>query len=463
MSAVLLLTASLMITPQQDVAQSNLSGVVSNEEGTPVAGATVFVYTAAPRRGAGVLCPSCYSDCRKHAVSQEDGRFSIESLDPQLLFRVLFVAEGLDPAFLEQVDPSAGPVSIKLKRRHVPDDPRCVVRGRVVDQVGNPVVGALVEPFGCKNEQGRRLGGIPGVDPKAITNLAGEFLITAEQPAIAFDLRVRAREFAPRLFALAPTGEKPLQLELTPGTTVIGRVLKDGKPLVGAAIGLIQVDRQIVDMRIGPNGTFAGFDGTGPLPVRGFVGSYEIATDERGEFMFRSVVANEDMYVYGVMNSLKDQGAIVAKKIRSGTEAGTDAGDLIIESGYRLSGRVSLEGGEPVPAGTRVIITRLNVADGQLVEVNPDGTFVAKGLPTDVYFVNVGVSGYRLSNKNRSKDRLSTGLKGLINSDTTEINILMSPGDPQLQSVAALPPGERAEIARSTLELQTRRLQGTEP
>src|SRR2546425_546079 len=137
--------------------------------------------------------------------------FSIESLDPQLLFRVLVVAEGLEPAFLERVNPSAGAVEVKLKRRDVPDNAQ------------------------------RVLG---------------------------------------------------------------GRVLKDGEPVTGVVVGLVQADRSIMDsqisLRLGPDGKFIESNLAGPRPVRGFVGTYQIATDDHGEFLFRNVVAGEEMYVYGM-------------------------------------------------------------------------------------------------------------------------------------------------------------------
>jgi len=36
-----------------------LTGVVQDQKSQPVAGATVFIYTAGPKDGPGILCPSC--------------------------------------------------------------------------------------------------------------------------------------------------------------------------------------------------------------------------------------------------------------------------------------------------------------------------------------------------------------------------------------------------------------------
>ena len=60
----------------------------------PIPQATVFIYTAKPRVGLGIMCPGCYVDCGKKATTDAEGKFLIAKLDPELLFRVLVVAEG---------------------------------------------------------------------------------------------------------------------------------------------------------------------------------------------------------------------------------------------------------------------------------------------------------------------------------------------------------------------------------
>ena len=46
----------------------NAAGTVKDSQGTPLDHANVFIYTAAPKEGVGILCPSCYADCRKHST-----------------------------------------------------------------------------------------------------------------------------------------------------------------------------------------------------------------------------------------------------------------------------------------------------------------------------------------------------------------------------------------------------------
>jgi len=43
-------------------AAPKLTGTVRDDAGEPLPGASVFIYTAAPKEGVGLLCPSCYAD-----------------------------------------------------------------------------------------------------------------------------------------------------------------------------------------------------------------------------------------------------------------------------------------------------------------------------------------------------------------------------------------------------------------
>ena len=116
-----------------------LTGVVKGSDDRPLAGAMVFIYTARPRSGTSTACPSCYLDCRKHAETDADGAFAIASLDPALLFQVGAIAEGHQASFQADVDPAAGPIRVTLSpQRPLPDNPRRVVRARVVDADGSP-------------------------------------------------------------------------------------------------------------------------------------------------------------------------------------------------------------------------------------------------------------------------------------------------------------------------------------
>src|SRR5678816_1457699 len=117
---VLLIAALTVLAPAQteqnpSPARADLAGTVKDNDGKPISQASVFIYTAGPKEGTGILCPSCYADCRKHTTTDSNGRFKIESLDPMLLFRILVVAKGKEPKFVPKVDPATKPLDVALK------------------------------------------------------------------------------------------------------------------------------------------------------------------------------------------------------------------------------------------------------------------------------------------------------------------------------------------------------------
>jgi len=161
----------------------DLVGQVKAGENVPKA--SIFIFTAGPKVGTSTFCPSCYADCRKSAKSDAQGEFKIESLDPQLLFRILVVAKGYKPKFVAKVDPAVGPVKVELEAVEAREiAPEKSIQGKVVDAEGKPVVGAVVEAHGIrkKNDAGSMWGQLPGVDPLAVTDDQGEFLLTSRDP-----------------------------------------------------------------------------------------------------------------------------------------------------------------------------------------------------------------------------------------------------------------------------------------
>ena len=215
-----------------DRARPNLEGHVQ-ARGKPVPDATVFIFTAGPKVGTSTFCPSCYADCRKSAKTDAEGKFKIESLDPKLIFRILAVAKGFAPKFESKVDPDEGPVYVTLKAVDLAGvTPDRSLRGRVVDTDGKPVLGAVVESHGVrrKDDSGTMWGQLPGVDPLAVTDESGEFLLTAIDPFVSLDVRVQARTFANKQFSNLTSGTAQHTLKMTEGVTVKGRAVYQGKP-----------------------------------------------------------------------------------------------------------------------------------------------------------------------------------------------------------------------------------------
>ena len=286
-------------------ARPGLSGTVSAKGGAPLpVPATVLVATAAPKSGSSTFCPSCYADCAKHVRTDADGRFRIESLDPQLTFRLLAVAKGYQPKYVLNVDPATGtPVNIELEPIESSSAaPDRSLRGRVVDPKGEPIEGAVVEMQGIETRDGGgRWGMLTGIDPLAVTDEKGEFLITSKTPFELMSVKISARTFADKPFNRLSSGAERHELVMTEGAAVTGRLLFQGKPLAGVSVGVSSVDRT------------AG----------NYLGHFEVDTAARGNFAFVNLPPDADFLIYSLMGSMKDYGAVPTRKIHTGKDGET--------------------------------------------------------------------------------------------------------------------------------------------
>lgn len=277
---------------------AEITGRIVDDAGAPIANALIHVYEARPRIGVSSVCPSCYRDCGKKEPSAQNGEFRITNVDDELVFRLLAVAEGYEPAFAAKVDPRGGAVTIAMKKR---DLDGLLVRGKVVDDEGKIVVGATVTPQAVRQKNRTGYGQIPGVDPLSITNERGEFALRVP-PDTTLDVRVKARNFAAKIEeSIAPGESRTIQLGL--GTTVVGRLEKDGKPLAGVPVEFVQKWRAAAT----------------------FMGVEEIGTDEEGRFIMTALPPGHEYFVVpkGV--------AAEAKLICTATEgASIDAGTFVV-------------------------------------------------------------------------------------------------------------------------------------
>ncbi len=402
----------------------DLTGIVSDAAGAALPEATVFIFTAGPRVGTSTFCPSCYPDCRKNATTDKDGKFKIEALDPNLLFRLLVVGADHKPKFVTKVDPFKEPVRVAL------DDldrekygPKQTLSGRVVGPDGASVFGAAINFELFMGEEANCGGQCEGVDLVAVSDREGRFLITSQKKFDWMTVSVEARGFARRkFFKFAST--KTHELNLTEGATVTGRIVKDGRPLQGVAAGLVSVDRS-----------------------DNFTGNFEVATDESGRFIFPNVPPYQHYFVHGLMDSLKELGCVAVKGLRVTSNGSTkDTGDLAVVPGLRLTGRIVLSDRRTIPQKTRVHIGRQDAWDSLGVELDAEGRFDVKGLPAESFGISLRVPGYTMSLKNKSIDRLNGDcLVGRIDQDT-DVLILLEPGrfqPPDFRN--GIPPGLDAQ------------------
>ncbi|MGC8644464.1 MAG: hypothetical protein ACP5XB_31760, partial [Isosphaeraceae bacterium] len=267
-----------------------------------------------------------------------------------------------------------------------------------------PLAGASVWGWDISNET--LSGSRPNVFGPAVTNLLEEFVVTSNSPINDADLLVEGNGVAPRILPGRKPEQNPQRIVMTAGATLTGRLVRDGKAVPGAAVGLSCVSS-------------SGYN---------VLHDTSIGTDSDGRFTFVNVHSDDDYFVYGVVGTFKNEGAVDARQVHVGGEGTTrNLGDLLVVRGHRVKGRVILSDGKSVPAKARLLIRGKGVPDSLRVELGRDGMFEIKGLLTARYYLSVRVKGYRLSPKNHSFDPESSRLIGMVDQDIDLLKILLEP------------------------------------
>ena len=395
-------------------AYPDLTGTVKDEEGKPLSNATIFIYTAGPKEGAGVLCPSCYADCRKRAATDNNGRFKIESLNPTLLFRILAVAKDRQPSFVSKVDPAVKPIEVVLKRAREVSNPNQQLKGRVVDSKEKPVPGGVVSIRGITRSQSTRFGGNDDIDQVAVSDDEGRFVINGQTNFDAAGIDIEAGGFAKGIFQNLATGGESHELKLSEGGSVKGRLLKGGEPVAGAEMGICGADRR----------------------SEIYVGDYSVGTDKEGKFLFVNLPPNRDYFLYARMASIGDKGAVPARRIRVNEDGSeVDAGDLAVTGGFKLEGQIRLTDGKPVPPKTRLLISRDEAWDSVQLIGDDQGRFKFIGIPPETINLSGQIKGYHLSTHNKSLDTMNSfSLVGILKADKTDLLIEFEPGNDRERS-----------------------------
>jgi hypothetical protein len=400
----------------------DLNGAVRDQRGEALTNASIFIYTAGPRLGAGILCPSCYADCRKTAQSGSEGKFKIESLSSNLVFQVLVIAPGHVPTLLNKVDPLNGPLEAVLKRRvatNIP--PSQTILGRVLNAEKKPLPNAVVSVNSTTTGEVTSSRPPAGTDPLAITDEHGEFSLQSQGKFDAMSLKVEARGLAIGNFADVRPGAIRREFVLTTGASLTGRVLFQNQPLKDITIGVVGSDRSMGN----------------------FTGDFVIRTMENGRFLLANLPPNRNYDLYGEMASVQTFGSLPVRSIRlQGDGSETDAGDLVVKPGFRLSGQVKLADGAPTPEHTRVLLGRPAAWDTLTVELPADGYFEFTNVPAETVTLDTRVKGYRLSERNVSLDHLNPfQLVGRLSADRTNLMLLLEPGQ-NLRPDYSMPPEE---------------------
>ena len=276
-----------------------------------------------------------------------------------------------------------------------------------MDAHGRPVRDAVVEQQGVtyRGEDGRmgtRFGGAQDwIDSLAVTNEKGDFEIAFSKPAERMILNVQPRGMSAKLFT-EDTGPDRKIMTVTDGATIRGRLVRDGKPVANAEIGLSTHNRR--------SGTI--------LP------EMRVGTKEDGTFAITNVPPGRIYYLYGRMDSLADRG-LAAELVECETKDDgqeVDVGDVHVKPGLTLRGKVILSDGKPIPPDMRFNLFCDRASDSQSMVMPPDGSFEFKGLASGVYEVQPSVRGYRLA------DGFTTEV--LVHGDVNNLVLKLVPAPP---------------------------------
>ena len=238
-----------------------------------------------------------------------------------------------------------------------------------------------------------------GTDVVAVSDSAGEFEIYVAKPFDSLGLEIDVPGLARTKFAGATPGGARRDFVLPVGAALIGRVVRDGKPVKGINVGVAGVDRS------------AGH----------FTGDFVVGTDADGLFVFSSLPADRDYQFYGVMDSLRGIGALPARVVRVGRDGSrTDLGVISLTPGWRVAGEVHVANAKTLPLGSRLILDREGAWDFSVIGLPSDGRFDLPNVPGEAVGLSVGMSGYRAA---AGQPKL-----GRLESDRTGLLLLMEPG-----------------------------------
>jgi uncharacterized GH25 family protein len=308
-----------------------LAGRILSPTGQPVSGAEVSLLpegSASPLLSAGAT------------LSDEQGRYRLERLSPGT-HTVKAVYEGYRPA-QRRLDVREGGNTLDLTL-----EPGATLGGHVVDPLGAPVAGARVFLRPPPGEDPRGLpSDTSGPDGAfTLTGLAdGSYRLFAEKAGFA-----RSRDG--REVAVAGTSVTGIEIQLTPGGAIAGRLL---------GLDFNELSRVLVRTDSGQTGQV--------LPD----GGYRIENVEPGRQRVVAALPG---------GSRQAEGQVVLEPGASEARLDLDFG-----KGLKLTGRV-LSGGQPV-AGQGVLISGAE-GPGRWGDTDLDGRFHFEGLDSGRYTLQV--------------------------------------------------------------------------
>lgn len=317
-----------------------------------------------------------------------DGRYRFTGV-PRGAYRVTFDEPRFVLAERRDVSVDAG----ETKTLDVALNPAVALVGRVTDESGKPVAGAMgTVSSGAESRMGLmlRLGGRAGDDARGfISGPDGTFRASRLSPGTNQRLMVTHPDYERRIVPgidLVPGSPKPLSVDvvLSPGVTITGTVKdKEGRPVMGAGVGLSRSIR-LQGGRGGNSFQIATVESPRP----------QLETDEEGRFTFKGLTAGE--YDVNVTKTGFTRHTTQALKAAEGMAAL----EITLMPGASVGGRVTQPNGAPVsgytvaalPAGTERLM--MGGRGGFAAVTDTDGAFTIEGLtPGTTYDLEARAAG----------------------------------------------------------------------
>ena len=137
------------IEAQTPVLKSTLHGLVLTTNHIPIINATVTIKGVLAGRGAVYVVDA--PDCNRHAMTKADGTFAFDGLVAETKFEGVVTAPGYELQGFWRVDPTVGPLEVKMLPAPA-NDPQQTVHGRGVHAGPN---GTHSADRSCADQAGR--------------------------------------------------------------------------------------------------------------------------------------------------------------------------------------------------------------------------------------------------------------------------------------------------------------------
>lgn len=367
-------TICLLVPLLADPLSPALTGTVLDQNDQPLARARVDITTAAPRVGKGIFCPSCYRDCVKSTRTDEQGRFEIKDLDPTLKFRVLVSASGMLAKQTDLIDPLEDEVRIKLTVAPTDLPPKRTFRGQAVNDAGQPIEGALIDISSAVHIVDERY---TLVDVgTTVTDPNGDFEVLLPENSVQVTAEFFVDSYAGARFTeLRPSVERQ-RLVIPAGTSVTGRLLRDGTAAQGVRVAVVQLNRS---------------------SDHHFIKAIGAVTDRDGRYKFEYLPADESYAIFTVVGDAPQEYVLVTETFKALKDRHTlELLDMQLVPALRISGKVNTVDGSRLPPNARILVDRDPAWDSIAVPVTNDGTFSINGLSSEDYRLLIRVEGFEL-------------------------------------------------------------------